>query len=299
MNCLRHLCCCVLALLIALGPGIARADEPPPIAIGFYMPLIRDVPRKDVEVTLRFWVEELTKPFNLTYRPVRLYDRMDELKRDMQADRINFIVAGSMAVAQHFSDAELAGGFSGVKSTPEHLLLVVRRAAGIRTLPDLAGKRVLMLDQDELSEVYLKTLLMTASLSPNGLAAIRKEKRSNSLVLQLFFNQGDAALINRNAFEIAQTMNPQIGERLEVLDAYTFKARASGTGLFSARVSPEHRDFITQAALKIGTTARGRQLLEIYQADTMVKTEVSDLNPYRELLDAYVRFADKTGSSRQ
>lgn len=299
MNCLRHLCCSVLALLIAFGPGIAHADEPPPIAIGFYMPLIRDVPRKDVEVTLRFWVEELTKSFNLTYRPVLLYDRMDDLKRDMQADRINSMVASSMAVAQHFSDAELAGGFSGVKSTPEHLLLVVRRAAGIRTLPDLAGKRVLMLDQDELSEVYLKTLLMKAALSPGGLAAIKKEKRSNSLGLQLFFNQGDAALINRNAFEIARTVNPQIGERLEVLDAHTFEARASGTGLFSARVSPEHRDFITQAALKIGTTARGRQLLEIYQADAMVRTEASDLTPYRELLDAYAMFADKTGSSHQ
>lgn len=299
MNCLRHLCHCVLALLLALGSGITQADEPPPIAIGFYMPLIRDVPRKDVEVTLRFWVEELTSSFNLNYQPVRLYDRMDELKRDMQADKINFMVASSMAVAQHFSNEELAGGFSGVKSTPEHLLLVVRRAAGIRTLPDLAGKRVLVLDEDELSEVYLKTLLMKASLSPSRLAAIKKEKRSNSLVLQLFFNQGDAALINRNAFEIARTLNPQIGERLEVLDAYTFKARASGTGLFSARVSPEHRDVITRAALQIGTTARGRQLLDIYQADAMVKTEVSDLNPYRELLDAYLKLADKTGSSRQ
>jgi ABC-type phosphate/phosphonate transport system substrate-binding protein len=296
---MRYLRQGLLMLLFALATSAAHADEPPPIAIGFYMPLIRDVPRKDVEVTLRYWVEELTKPFNLTYRPVRLYDSMDELKRDMQADKINFMVASAMAVAQHFSNEELAGGFSGVKSTPENLLLVVRRAAGIRTLPDLTGKRVLVLDQDELSEVYLKTLLMKASLSPNRLAAIKKEKRSNSLVLQLFFNQGDAALINRNAFEIARTMNPQIGERLEVLEAYTFEARASGTGLFSARISPEHRDFITQAALKIGTTARGRQLLDIYQADAMVKTDVSDLNPYRELLDAYAKLADKAGGSRQ
>ncbi|AWI78490.1 MAG: hypothetical protein CVU19_04855 [Betaproteobacteria bacterium HGW-Betaproteobacteria-13] len=299
MRAMRYLRQGLLMLLFALATSAAHADEPPPIAIGFYMPLIRDVPRKDVEVTLRYWVEELTKPFNLTYRPVRLYDSMDELKRDMQADKINFMVASAMAVAQHFSNEELAGGFSGVKSTPENLLLVVRRAAGIRTLPDLTGKRVLVLDQDELSEVYLKTLLMKASLSPNRLAAIKKEKRSNSLVLQLFFNQGDAALINRNAFEIARTMNPQIGERLEVLEAYTFEARASGTGLFSARISPEHRDFITQAALKIGTTARGRQLLDIYQADAMVKTDVSDLNPYRELLDAYAKLADKAGGSRQ
>lgn len=298
MRAMHYLWHGLLILLLALATHGARADEPPPIAIGFYMPLIRDVPRRDVEVTLRFWVEELTKSFNLTYRPVRLYDNMNELKRDMLADEINFVVASSMAVAQHFSNAELAGGFSGVKATPEHLLLVVRRAAGIRTLTDLAGKRVLVLDQDELSEIYLKTLLMKASLSPNSLAAIKTEKRSNSLVLQLFFNQGDAALINRSAFEIARTMNPQIGERLEVLEAYTFEARSSGTGLFSARVSPEHRDFITQAALKIGTTVRGRQLLDIYQADAMVKTEVSDLNPYRELLETYLKLADKAGNSR-
>jgi hypothetical protein len=43
------------------GLGRCRAEGLPPVAIGFYLPVVRDLPRKDVEVSLRFWVEELAR----------------------------------------------------------------------------------------------------------------------------------------------------------------------------------------------------------------------------------------------
>ena len=271
-------------VLLGLGLGIAQADAPPPVTIGFYMPVIRDVPRKDVEVSLRFWIEELANSINLTYKPVRFYDDLAELKQDMKAGTINFLVASSMGVVQHFSNEELADGFSGAKLSPDHLLFIVRRAAAIQRPSDLANKRFALLDRDELSEAYFETLLMKGKLDPGRLAAIKKEKRSSALVHQLFFNQGDAALINRNAYEAALALNPQIGERVQVLDEFSFKGQSPTVGLFSSRVAPEHREIITQAAMKIDKTARGRQVMEIYQTDSMVVSKVSDLGPYRELM---------------
>jgi hypothetical protein len=285
----RHRWWLVLVLLVIV-PGLGRA-EAPPIAIGFHLPVIRDVPRKDVEVSLRFWIEGLAESVNLTYKPIRFYEDIAALRRDINAGTINFLVATSMGVAQYFSPEELSDGFSGYKTEPDHLLLVVRRVAGISHLADLAGKRFALLDQDELSEVYLETLLLqTWGKSAEGrLAAVSREKRSTNLVHRLFFNQADAALINRNAYEAALALNPQIGARLQVLDEYSFKSRSPHIGLFSSRVAPEYREAITQAVMTLNESARGRQVLEIYQSDAMVVTRVRELTPFRELLEAHGR----------
>lgn len=279
----------LVLVLSVLGASRAWADGPPPVAIGFYNQVIRDIPRADVEVTLKFWVDELAETLKLPFKPIRFYDSMAEMRRALNAGEINFIVASSMGVAQTFPNEELQGGFTGHRNQPDHLLLVVRKTAGIERLKDLGGKRLALLGADELSEVYLETLLMRAWGKPDEtkLAAVRREKRSNTLMHDLFFDRADAALVKRNTFDSAVALNPQVGQHVLVLDAFTFKGKSAHIGLFSAKVAPEHAAAITAAVMKLGQTARGRQVLDIYNADVMVQTKVQDLDPFRELLSQH------------
>ena len=274
--------------LFGLGLTIARA-EVPPIAIGIYMPVLRDVPRKDAEVSLRFWVEELAQSIGLSYKPIRFYDDLAEMKRDMDTGVLNFIVASSMGIVEHFSPDQLSDGFSGYKNTHDNLLLIGRRAANIHTFADLAGKRFSLLDQDELSDIYLQTLLMKTWRKPDEsrFATIVREKRSGNLVHRLFFDQADAALVYRTSYEAALALNPQIEQRLQILESYSFKGRSPYISLFSSKLAPEHREAITAGAMKLNTSARGHQVLEIYKSDTMVVSKVQDLEPFRELLATY------------
>ncbi len=275
---------CLVAGLVAAVTGAGA--ELPPVAIGFYMPVIREVSRRDVEISLRFWVEELARSINLTYKPVQFYTDMAELKRDMDAGHINYLVATSMGVAQHFTPEELGDGFSGYKQNPEHLLLVTRRDANIASLADLAGKRMGVLGGDELSEIYLETMLLKiwGKADWSRLGPVIREARSSKLAHRLFFDQLDAALIYRSGYEAAVTLNPQVGQRLRVLDEYTFKMRSPHIGLFSSKVPYEQREIISRAALKLNDTTRGRQVLQIYQADDLVRTGVAELDPYYKLL---------------
>lgn len=288
------------ACLLLQPLGTARAEPLPPVTIGFYTPVIRDVPRKDVEVSLRFWIEELARSLSLTYKPVQFYDDLAVLRRDMASGKINFLVANSMGVVQHFPPGELSDAFSGYKNIPEHLLLVVSRGAGIRGLADLAGKRIGLLEGDELSDVYLETLLMkTWGGKPDWhrLGPISRESRSGKLAHRLFFNQIDAALMFRSGFDAALALNPQVGQRLEVLEEYTFKIRSPHIGLFTSQMRPEQREQITQAAMKLNDTARGRQVLQIYMADSMVRTQISDLDPYRALLETHRGLLARAGKA--
>lgn len=287
-----------LALLL-FGMGAKAAEPPPSVAIGFYTQVIRDVPRKDVEISLRFWIEELARSTNLTYRPIQFYDDLETLRKDMNSGKLNFVVATTMGVAQHFPLDELSDGFSGYKNTPDYLLLVVRRDAGIRGPADLAGKRIGLLDGDELSGIYFETLLMKAWGKPDlsRLGPITRELRSSKLAHRLFFNQVDAALMLRSGYEAALAMNPQIGQRMQVLEDFTFKTRSPHIGLFSAQVRPENRELITQAVLKLNNTARGHQVLQIYHADALVRTQVQDLEPYRELLGTHRALLGRAGKA--
>ena len=277
------------------------AEAPPPVVIGFYTPVFRDVPRADVEVSLRFWTDELAQLVKLKFKPIRFYDRMEDLKRDMKSGEVNFMVATSMGVAQYFSMDELRDGFSGLKNIPDHLFLVVRRASGIHAPADLAGRRVAILEGDELSEVYLDTLMMKAlgKSAATRMPSVTHEKRSSTLVHRVFFNQADAVLVRRNTYEAAVALNPQIEQQLQVLEAYSFKGRSPHIGLFSSRIAPNDAETITRSAMTLGSTARGRQVLDIYNADSMVQTRVQDLEPFLDLLAQHRMLKDAVGTTRK
>ena len=264
----------------------ARAQVATLLTMGFYLPVLRDVPRRDVEVSLRFWLEELGRSVNLNLAPVQFFDDFERLKRAADAGQVNFMVGSAVGFVQQFADHELADGLTGYRAVHEDLLLVARRDAGIRTISHLVGKRLALLDSDELTDIHLETLLMKtwAVLDWGRVGPISRETRSGKLVNRLFFNTADAAFIYRNGYETAAALNPKIGQRLEVLDAFTFKTRSPFLGLFTARTALADREGFIQGALTVNETPRGRQVLQIYQADRMGRTAVADLQPYRELL---------------
>lgn len=272
---------------LGLLAGAGHAAEPQPFRLGLYLPTLRDMPRKDVEVSMRFWYEELARAANVTFLPARYYDDMGSLKRDVDAGVVNFFIATVMAMAENFSSEDLRDGIASYKSVDDDLLLVVGREAGIRSIKDLPGKRLALMDSDELTEVYLETLLLTAlgRTGPERLGPITRETRSSKLTHRLFFKQADAALIYRSGYEATLALNPQIAQRLQVLDAYTFKTRAPSIGLFSAQVDSVQREQMIRTMLEVGRTPRGRQVLELYQADTMVRASVSEIAPYQALLE--------------
>lgn len=277
-------------ILMFIAANLAHAT-PPLLAIGVYLQAIRDVPRKDVEITVRFWVEEIASKAGVSIKPIQLYDDLSELKRDVDAGKVNYIVSTPMGLAQQFADDDLADGFAAAGAANDALMLVVRRDAGIRNPGDLAGRHVQVRERDELSDIYLNTLLRSSGVSPSQLKAVSTQRKTSSLVLNLFFNRCDAALITRNAFEVAAELNPQIRQRLHVLDAYSFEQYRDNIGIFSSSVSPEDREAIIAAALKVEHTPRGRQLLEIYRTDRLILSHVSDLRPYRALLSTHNKLA--------
>lgn len=280
----------LLALLAGLtwlnlaGSGVEERPSEFTLELGFLVTNLRDVSRTDVDISLRFWVEEMMHSQQLR-ATTHLYDKVEAMRQDFSAGRLNMIVLSSAEVVRHFPLDELAEGFIGYNEQPDNLLLVARQGAGIRSAADLAGKRLILTDADPLSRLYLETLALRTfgEKGETAFGAVIEVSRSNLAVNRLFFGGADAALVSRSAFDLAVTLNPQIGERIEVLDAYTLAIRSLNVGLFSRKVSLEDRERVLRLAFELMRTPRGQQILQLYHTAYIDRCGLNILEPVQRL----------------
>ncbi|MBK6744136.1 MAG: PhnD/SsuA/transferrin family substrate-binding protein [Hydrogenophilales bacterium] len=254
--------------------------------IGFNVKIARDLNRGDVQAALSLWGEELSKKFGVPTEML-YYDDMLSLRRDLDAGKVNFVIAAGMDFARHFKPGELTDGFRGAIQNDHTLLLLTRRDAGIGSLKGLAGKRVALLKDDELSEVYLETLCLGQYRRPckQVFGAIEAVANSNQLIMRLVFGKADAVLSKRIGYETARELNPQIGN--VAVELTRFPLKSSYYGLYSRKVSPAFQERSLKRTPEMHKDIRGRQVLEVFKIDRLELANADELRPFYELLAEY------------
>jgi ABC-type phosphate/phosphonate transport system substrate-binding protein len=112
-----------------------------------------------------------------------------------------------------------------------------------------------------------------------------RDKKANQIILKLFFGQADIICLYQNSYRLAIELNPQIGEKLQIISQ--LDGIPQGAGLFHKSVPREFRDRVSTNTLKLGTYARGKQLLQLFKADKVVRSTLSDLTATKRLYSAY------------
>jgi hypothetical protein len=274
-----------LAFLAWLLASAAAAAPPTAerMRIGVHLGALRDVSRTDVDVSLRAWAAEVMKVADVPAE-VLFYDALPEIRRDMEAGRVNFVIADGVSILRYFAADELSDGFGGVGKEEGTMLLLARKKAGIGSARDLAGKRIVLLSDNEISDLWLETTCLRTLRQRCAQASVivSKEKRSRQQVLKLFFEKADAALVRSQAFEVAAELNPQIRDRLLVVERIAIYPGA--LGLFSSRVSEEFRDYVINKVPLILDHPRGKQIMEVLQSERIGRVSRSLLEPIRNLM---------------
>lgn len=285
LRCLRSTLLVLLTALAVFTACVASAAPPTneTLRLAVHSNSLRDVSRTDVEVTLKLWATEMAKTLNLPAE-IRLYTSMDDIHRDMVAGRANFVVADGIDILRYFSRDSLSDGFGGFGRAEDSLVLVARKADNIHGVEDLSGRRVVLLSDNELSDLWLATscLRVLHQSCAQAHVSVSKEKRSGQQVLKVFFGTDDAALVRSHAFEIAAELNPQISQRLKVVARIPMYA--GPLGLFSSRLSQSYRDYVVGKVPEMLGTPRGRQILELLQSSRIERLPVSALDPIRDLM---------------
>jgi ABC-type phosphate/phosphonate transport system substrate-binding protein len=270
-----------LAAILAVPAHAAET-----LNIGFYMPGIRDANQADVKVFLQLWADEVAMPHGINVTALT-YDDMNALYRDSQRGVVNMVIAPGLEMAETFTPGQLATGFiSHRRDSPDGVAIIVRADSGIQRFTDLRGKKVLRLANDRLGRVYLEIQCRKQARSSCAeMLNVAEEKRDTQLIHKVFFGQTDAALVSLTALHAAGEMNPQVRQRLRAIDEW--KSPAASFGMMLTATNADLRNRVLSAALGIQTSARGKQILELFKVDYMERTDAKDLEPYWQLHREY------------
>lgn len=272
----------LLGLALLVSPAGATPPTRESLRVAVNIMSLRDASRTDVEVSLRLWAEELMRTLDVPAE-IRFYDGMAEIRRDLDADRVNFVIADGLDLISHFNPGDLADGFGGLAPSEDRMLLLTRKGAGIQSGKDLAGKRVLLLGNNAFSDLWLETYCYRTFQKPCDKAGllVSKEGRSRQQVFKLFFDKADAALVRGYAYELTLDLNPQIRARTEILEQ--IQIYPGSLGLFGSRVSPAFREYVIAKVPQLHDHPRGRQLLEVMQTERVGRVPHALLDPIRQL----------------
>jgi phosphonate transport system substrate-binding protein len=253
----------------------------------FYPPLSENISRADVIVSFSLWVQEQAASVGVLASDVKLFDSIDEMSAAFEAGTINLISAPPLTIALHFKRENLADGFYGLREPGklDSVLLVVRTDKNIETLKDLRGKRLVMPENHELAEVFLDTLVLKAYQIPykqlfTHIKIMKKDKR---ILLDLFFDKADVAMVNEGSYQLMKELNPQLNEKLKVIASYPAKSK---NYTYVNKHYP-FRQKIIDNYLRMTSSVRGRQFLNLFQMGTLEVCTVKELDAYDDLYREY------------
>ena len=238
----------------------------PTLRAGFHAQSFPDFSAEDVEISVKLLSEEIGKEVGVG-TSVKVYEDIKLMRQDFEAGVINFVVASSILFASHFDSTSFSNGFRFVRNgiSSDSLLLLGQTKVGQSTIDSYLGKRFILAESDPLAEIYLDVLSRKHfnQSYTQSFKLIKREKKAHQLILKLFFDQADLTCVYRNAYQVAIEMNPELTQKLTVLDE--INNIPQGMGLFHKKIPEEFRTKVISQATKLHERPRGEQLLQLFK----------------------------------
>lgn len=249
--------------------------------------------KKDTSLAVAIWLEEIASGSGYIIKAIP-YEDVESLAQDFKQKRLDFVTTSALKFVKFFDKAMLEDGFSGgdSDSASHRLVLVVGADRDETQWRWLSEANVLGVQASDLSHLYLDILLLEHKL-PDEVTWIPADNYQQAL-LRLFFAKADAAIVTQKAFDLAVEMNPQMRQRLKVFDTSTLNDLTPS--YFRKGTDPQMLKDVTENAFAIAKTVRGKQLLEVFRTDSLIKVSVDRLLPIEK---AYKRYISSTHKEKR
>jgi hypothetical protein len=280
---MQRFAACLLAWVLALPAMPVPADQgQETIRLGSYSGARREWSRAEVLSTFDLWAQELARQFQVPVSFIHYDDPLD-LRRDFQAGKLHGVNADAMTFVRLFKPEELAEGYATIMKGGWDLMLFAGRDASVADLGDLAGKRIVLLEENPVGDLYLETLCLRHHQRPCKavFADFQRVTTSNQALMRVFFGKADLALVHGYGHALAVEMNPQLGHVLRKLAEYP--VRSLFFAFYSIKVDKALRQRTVRVTPTLHTYPRGRQLLDIFKIDHLEIAHPADLQPVIDL----------------
>jgi ABC-type phosphate/phosphonate transport system substrate-binding protein len=219
---------------------------------------------------------------------VRLYQDPSAMMPLIANGELDFVALATDEFLRYQNTLEVDPGFTYIHNGSVELtwIILVPAASPINSAADLKGKRLAV---SRAGGGNIPMLWCNSWLAGNGFGTadsffseIRNVSKTSQAILPVFFNQLEAALVARSAFEAAVVLNPQLGRQLRVL--------ASSPPIvprvicFRRSLSQIMKEKTLQRAVKLHETTSGLQSFTVFKMERIVAWQPSYLDGMRALL---------------
>ncbi len=275
-----------ILFLSMILPSSVRAGgiNPFNINIGFYQSTSYAMRSSDFKIGMDVWIKQIASSKNFMTHAY-FYKDPKKMAKDLRKGKLDLIVATPLVIVKYFDLSKLKPGVVGFKSSKtksKHLYLLVHKGMEKKPLERLFSRPVLLPMLADNAQLYLKYRALKRGLPP---PRFKLMKNTAQAILNLFFDKADMAVATQASFETACELNPQIKEKIAIYDQ---------TDLFIGNFVYLRKDYDENAsrniivnAMNIPKSPRGRQVMAMFQSDTIDLCKIEDLYPTLRLCKAY------------
>jgi len=227
---------------------------------------------KDLKITMDLWITEVTK--NLGDVEMVFYADPQKAAQDIADGKLDFISAFPIVFVKYFDMSKLRDGFTGKYKNPQDNKFVLLVKKNFHKSKEL---KIGIQKNDEIMHIYAKEFFE----EPKIINYVNR----NRVVLELFFSKVDMAIVPYRTFKLAEELNPQISQKIKILKKTDFVSNA--LGFYRKGISKEDKEFIYNTGVKLFSTVKGKQMMDIYKIETLVYTKISDLEDVKILYLTY------------
>lgn len=276
------------ALIPSLFSAVAPATAVPDLLrIGIAESLVRDVSITDARAAMVVWMKRIVQDLSIELRyPPEVFEPDDRLAAKLRLGELDTVAVNVISYRRLVDWLDPGPVTIPAQKTRLEYVLLVRADSGIDKLASLRGRRLMLLDTPPacIAPAWLSNLIAaeaTDSPTPFFSAVIRRNK-PNQVILPVFFGQADACLTTHPSFLTMSELNPQIATRLRPLavspeivsSLYAFRRGWQGPA----------RDKVVRALADLHLSTSGRQVLNLFQCESLVVRHSSCLKSSLEIM---------------
>ncbi len=279
--------CLLLCLLITQVLAERVSPEINRLAMGLYYPALTNVSNKtDIEITLNYWMQEISLNRGLGNTYSVLYDDILKMSTDFHQGKLDLVFAPALLLAIHFDRALLSDGFAGVQqlNKQDYVLIIAQQDFNLFNINYLE-KRLQLPANDLFAKIFVETEVIKQHHLPNQrvFSEIKTTNKNQRIILDIFFGKADIGVVTESTLDLMIEMNPQIKKKIQIIKKFTL---LSHTYAYFNR-DYRHQKMIKEEAFRLMYKPRGRQILEVFKTTAIKETLVDDLKQFELFYQAY------------
>ena len=283
-------------LTLFLFGGSWAAEQRPALKsavlnVGFTQAAFLHMNRNDVEAA--FKVLALTVGRNRGY-DLRSENQVIEgaaaFERALESGQINMAVFDTWTYISKDFGPFVTPFFVGAVPGGEignRFVVLTRKDSGLNSLASLRDKEFAELEvaSATMGHFWLETVLLREQLGTHKTFFRRTESvgKASAAVLPVFFGKKHACLVNMTGFKVMDELNPQVGNRLQIVATSPPLVDAVICLNHSGWTSDKFKEDLIEALAELHLKPEGQQILTLFKADRLIRFEDKFLDTAREL----------------